>query len=89
MYLECAVECPDEVQFVVDGLVFTAFYKGGPEFPLRGRFSMSYWREAGFFQVDVQLLHLIRAVLRIPCYRRRLYCKITIRMLGKGIVKID
>ena len=67
MYLQCAVECPDMVQFLIDRLVFTAFYKGGPEFPFCGWFTVSYRWEAGLFQMDIQLLHLIWAVPMIPC----------------------
>lgn len=67
MYLQCAVECPDKVQLVIDSLVFAASYEGGPKFLFRGWFTFSYRRQTGLLQMNIQLLHLIGAVLMIAC----------------------
>lgn len=66
-HLQSAVERPDAVQSVIDNVVFTAFYEGGPEFPLCRWFTISYRWQTGFFQMDVQLLHLIRDVHMVCC----------------------
>lgn len=60
------------VQPVVDRVVFTALDEGGPEFPLCGWFPVSYGGQTGFFQMNVQLLHLVRGVGVVSCNGTRI-----------------
>lgn len=55
------------MQFLINVLVFASLYKGGSEVPLGGRFAVSYGREAGLLEVDVQSLHLIRRGFMVHC----------------------
>lgn len=55
------------MQFLINVLVFASLYKGGSEVPLGGWFAVSYGREVGLLDVDVQSLHLIRCGFMVHC----------------------